>query len=170
MRNLIKIYRLNWMLMMVWDITFTNFGRTFYHVSDITAYYFLTDDRCGVSNHTAPGEVNVALDYMAAILQTTYSNTFSWTKIYFFWVTFHWSLFLRVRLTISRHWLRKWLGAIIWINDGLFYWCTDASLALDESMVHSEYRAHGRHHQSTALIMDEADLKMLLGAPLTDLD
>ena len=37
---------------------------------------------------------------MAAILQTTFSNAFSWLKIYKFWLLFHWTLFLRV----------QWLG------------------------------------------------------------
>ena len=36
---------------------------------------------------------------MAAIFQTTFSNGFSW-------LTFHWSLFLRVKLTIFQHWFR----------------------------------------------------------------
>ena len=45
-------------------------------------------------------------DKMAAILQTTFSNTFSWMKIYEFWLRFHWSLILRVQLTIFHHWFR----------------------------------------------------------------
>ena len=32
--------------------------------------------------------------------QTTFSNVFSWMKMYEFWLKFHWSLFLRVQLTI----------------------------------------------------------------------
>ena len=39
-------------------------------------------------------------DKMAAIFQTTFSNGFSWMKIYEFRLTFHWSLFLGVQLTI----------------------------------------------------------------------
>ena len=50
-------------------------------------------------------------DKMAAISQTTFSNAFSWMKSFVFWFEFHWSLFLRVQLIISRHWFRKWLGA-----------------------------------------------------------
>ena len=38
--------------------------------------------------------------------QTTFSNAFSWMKIYEFLLTFHWSLFLKVKLTISQHWFR----------------------------------------------------------------
>ena len=30
--------------------------------------------------------------------------------MYKFWLKFHWSLFLRVQLTIFQHWFRKWLG------------------------------------------------------------
>ena len=45
-------------------------------------------------------------DKMAAIFQTTFSNGFSWMKMYEFWLTFHWSLFLRIKSTIFRHWFR----------------------------------------------------------------
>ena len=50
-------------------------------------------------------------DKMAAISQTTFSNAFSSMKIFESWFKFHWSLFLRVQLTIFQHWFRKWLGA-----------------------------------------------------------
>ena len=33
-------------------------------------------------------------------------NAFSWMKMYDFRLRFHWSLFLRVQLTISQHWFR----------------------------------------------------------------
>ena len=42
-------------------------------------------------------------DKMAAIFQTTFSNGFSWMKMYEFRLTFHWSLFLGVQLTIFQH-------------------------------------------------------------------
>ena len=45
-------------------------------------------------------------DKMAAIFQTTFSNGFSWMKMYEFRLTFHWSLFLEVKLTIFQHWFR----------------------------------------------------------------
>ena len=48
---------------------------------------------------------------MAASFQTTFSNTFSWMKMYEFHLIFHWSLFLRFKLTTFQHWFRKWLGA-----------------------------------------------------------
>ena len=39
-------------------------------------------------------------DKMDTILQPTFSNAFSWIKTYKFRLRFHWSLFLRVQLTI----------------------------------------------------------------------
>ena len=45
-------------------------------------------------------------DKTAAISKTTFSNVFSWMKIYEFRSRFHWSLFLRFELTISQHWFR----------------------------------------------------------------
>ena len=41
-------------------------------------------------------------DKMAAVPQTTFSNAFSWMKMFKFRLKFHWSLFARVQLTISR--------------------------------------------------------------------
>ena len=49
---------------------------------------------------------HLPLDKMAAISQTTFSNTFSWMKSLVFRFKFHWSLFPRVLLTISQHWFR----------------------------------------------------------------
>ena len=45
-------------------------------------------------------------DKMDAISQTTHLNTFSWMKMLEFRLKFHWSLFLRVQLTISQYWFR----------------------------------------------------------------
>ena len=45
-------------------------------------------------------------DKMAAISQTTFSNAFSSIKMFEFRLQFHWSLFLRVQLTIFQHWFR----------------------------------------------------------------
>ena len=45
-------------------------------------------------------------DKMDAISQTTTSNAFSWMKMFEFRLNFHWSLFLRVQLTIFQHWFR----------------------------------------------------------------
>ena len=49
---------------------------------------------------------HLSLDKISAISQTTFSNAFSWTKSFVFWSEFHWSLFLRVQLTIFQHWFR----------------------------------------------------------------
>ena len=51
-------------------------------------------------------------DKMASISQTTFSNAFTWMKMYELRLKIHWSLFLRVHLTIFQHWFRKWLGAV----------------------------------------------------------
>ena len=45
-------------------------------------------------------------DKMAAVSQTTLSNAISWMKMLEFRLRFHWSLFLRVQLTIFQHWFR----------------------------------------------------------------
>ena len=45
-------------------------------------------------------------DNMAVISQTTLSNAFSWMKMLECRLRFHWSLFLRVKLTIIQHWFR----------------------------------------------------------------
>ena len=41
---------------------------------------------------------------MATIFQTIFSNAFSWMKMCWFRLMFHWSLFPRVKLTIFQHW------------------------------------------------------------------
>ena len=45
-------------------------------------------------------------DKMASVSQTTLSNAFSWTKMLEFRLRFHWSLFLRVQLTVIQHCFR----------------------------------------------------------------
>ena len=45
---------------------------------------------------------------MDAISQTTFSNAFSWMKMF----EFRLKLFPRVQLTIFHHWFRSWLGAV----------------------------------------------------------
>ena len=76
-------------------------------------------------------------DKRAAISQMTLSNTFSWMKMLEFRFEFHWSLFLRVKLTIFQHWFRYWLGADQATSHYLnqlwkVYWCIYASLGLNE--------------------------------------
>ena len=51
------------------------------------------------------------LDKMAAVSQTIFSDAFPWMKNFIFWLKFHWSLFLRVHLTIIQHWFRWRFGA-----------------------------------------------------------
>ena len=46
------------------------------------------------------------LDKMATISQMVFSDAFLWMKWFVFWLKFHWSLFLRVQLTITQHWFR----------------------------------------------------------------
>ena len=79
---------------------------------------------------------------MATVSQTTLSNAFSWMKMLEFRLRFHWSLFLRVQLTIIQHWFRKWLGAgqatSHYLNQWwLVYWCICASLRLNELRTHT---------------------------------
>ena len=76
-------------------------------------------------------------DKMAAVLQATLSNAFSWMKMLELRLIFHWSLFLRVQLTIFQHWFRWWLGAgeatSHYLNQWwLVYWRIYASLGLNE--------------------------------------
>ena len=77
---------------------------------------------------------------MAAILQTTHSNAFSWTKMYAFRLRFHWSLFLRVQLTIIDHYTpaqRSWRGGIL---DSP---CPSVRLSVCPSVRPSVCRRHG---------------------------
>ena len=78
-------------------------------------------------------------DKMFAISQTTLSNAFSWMEMLEFRFKFHWSLLLRVQLTIFQHCLRWWLGADQvtshylnqrWVDYRRIY----ASLGLNESI------------------------------------
>ena len=67
----------------------------------------------------------------------TFSNAFSSMKIYEFWLTIHWSLFLRVQLTMFQHWFRQWLGVDQATSHYLNPWWSSlhASLGLNELMV-----------------------------------
>ena len=53
---------------------------------------------------------HLPMQKMIAISQTTFSNAFSWMKSFVFCLKFHWSLYLRVQLTVRQCWFRKWLG------------------------------------------------------------
>ena len=78
---------------------------------------------------------------MAAIFQTTYSNAFSWIKMFEFRLRFHWNLSLGVQLIISSIGSDNGLAparqqVINWTNyDGLFYWPIYASLGLHEFII-----------------------------------
>ena len=59
-----------------------------------------------------------------------------------FWLRFHWSLFLRVQITIFHHWFRQWLGmnrqqAIIWTKGDLVQWRIYESPSLNELIGHA---------------------------------
>ena len=54
----------------------------------------------------ADGWTHWGRDTMAAFSHTTFSHALSWMKMYEFCLTFHWSLFLTVKLTIFQHWFR----------------------------------------------------------------
>ena len=91
---------------------------------------------CGFHNHVAPfeDEYNGTIlmthfvfltqwgrDKMDAISQTIFWSAFSWMKMFEFRLKFHWSLFLRVQLTIFQLGLDNGLApirrqAIIWTN------------------------------------------------------
>ena len=55
--------------------------------------------------------LNWSLDKMAMTSPTIFGNAFSWMESFVFRLEFHWSLFLRIQLTISQHYFRQWLGA-----------------------------------------------------------
>ena len=59
-----------------------------------------------VKNLNNPLLTHWGWDQIDAMSQTTFSNEFSWMKMYEYRLKFHWSLFLRVQLTISQHWFR----------------------------------------------------------------
>ena len=76
-------------------------------------------------------------DKMAAIFQTTFSNAFTWMKMFEFRLKCYWNLFPRVQLTMFHHLFRKWLGAgqatSHYLNQWwLVYWRIYASLGLNE--------------------------------------
>ena len=58
------------------------------------------------SHSTAAALTHWGRDQIDAISQTTFSNAFSRMKMNEFRLGFHWSLFLRLELTIFQHWFR----------------------------------------------------------------
>ena len=97
---------------------------------------------------------------MVPILQATFSNAFSWTKILVFWFEFHWSLFPMAQLTSlgsNNGLVPKGWQAIIWTNDDLVHYndvimtkmaSQITRLAVVYSTVYSD--ADRRKHQSSA--------------------
>ena len=79
-------------------------------------------------------------DKMDAISQTTLSNAFSWMNMIEFRFKFHWSLFLRVQLTIF-HYLSQWR-----LDCRRIY----ASLSLNE-LIHVSKGARGGHFKILTL-------------------
>ena len=71
--------------------------------------YFLSG---AYKNNKTQGLTHWGRDKMDVISQTTGSSAFSWKKMFEFRLKFHWSLFLRVQLTIIQHCFRQWLGAV----------------------------------------------------------
>ena len=74
---------------------------------------------------------------MDAISQMTFSNVFSWMKMFDFRLKFHWSLNPMVQLTIFQQWFRWWPSAGQATSHylkqwWLFYWRIYASLGLSE--------------------------------------
>ena len=49
---------------------------------------------------------HLPLDKMATISQMIFADAFSWIKSFVVWLKCHWSLFLRVQLTITQYWFR----------------------------------------------------------------
>ena len=66
---------------------------------------------------------HLSLDKMAAFSQTTFSNAFSWMKMYEFHLRFHWNLFLWYKLIIFQR------QAITWTNADPIHWRIYAALA-----------------------------------------
>ena len=70
---------------------------------------------------------HLPLEEMATISQMTFSNAFSWMKRFEFWLKICRSVFLRVQLTIAKHWFRLWLGTFS-APSHYFDWCSPNSL------------------------------------------
>ena len=81
--------------------------------------------------------INWDRDKIAAILQTAFSNTFSWIKTITFWFKSHLNIFQRFNWQHATTGSDKSLvsnrrQALIWANIGLVCWCIHAPLGLDK--------------------------------------
>ena len=63
-----------------------------------------------ITHSQATALIDSTKEKMAVISQTTFSKAFSRMKMFVSRLKFHRSLFVRVQLTTSQHWFRKWLG------------------------------------------------------------
>ena len=88
------------------------------HTGLISSYQFLITAACTNTGGKMKGSHSRAADQCPFVPRHSLSqvtsfmqlgmlwNAFSSMKIYEFWLNFHWSLFLRVQLTIFQHWCR----------------------------------------------------------------
>ena len=98
-----------------WPVDFWGWLRwiyAFYVNGNGGGYFISIHDGCS-SWESFRDDVNTLRPrQMNAISQTTFSNAFSWVKIFEFRLKFHWSLFPWVQLPIFQQWFRQWLGAV----------------------------------------------------------
>ena len=78
----------------------------FLYKNDVTCWLNMTESHNARDNMSLAHLTHWGRDKIDAISQTTLSNAFSWMKMLEFRLKFHWSLFLRVQLTIFQHWFR----------------------------------------------------------------
>ena len=76
-----------------------------YELSDMGIWPFISKPQ-QPATFQCQGIIHWGPDKMAAILQTTFSNEFSWMLMYEFRLWFHWRLFLRFEFKIFQHWFR----------------------------------------------------------------
>ena len=109
-----------------WPIVGSNFnGVIFKPIIQNSNMHILSQhwfSQCWLRSVSSQQLTHSGRDKMDAIFQTTFSNIYSWMKIYEYQLKFHWSLFLRLQLTIFQHWFRWWLGADQAISHYLNQW------------------------------------------------
>ena len=66
-------------------------------------------------------------------------NLFSSIKVVLFWEQVYWSVLLRVQLTFSHHWFRKWLNAEYSISHEIYTRFCCALLCCGYAIVHNEF-------------------------------
>ena len=104
----------------------------------ITAHYFIFKKLSLRQGSGLPGALASLTHWgrykMDAISQTTFSSAFLEWRCLNSDRKFHWSVFLRVQLTIFHHWFGLWFGAVQapshYLNQ--VYWRIYASLGLNE--------------------------------------